>query len=133
MKRVTDINLDDGDLEGIVVDINKNFNLLGAFGSIPIVVVMEQYIYETVFPALTNFFDLKLPIKPKEREFFNRFLEVIMKSVSFCKKPIHYQNSDKLFKMIRKTPQLKESNGDTISNKALTTWLKGNDNSKKAS
>ena len=40
-KRVTDINLDDADLEGIVVDVNKNFNLLGAFGSIPVVVVME--------------------------------------------------------------------------------------------
>jgi hypothetical protein len=74
-----------------VVDINKNFNLLGAFGSVPIVVVMEQYIYEVVFPALSNFFELRLPIKgPKEREFYNKLLEVIMKSVSFCKKPIHY-------------------------------------------
>jgi len=76
IKRAVD-QVDDGDLEGINVDINKNFNLLGAFGSVPIVVVMEQYIYEIVFVALSSFFILRLPIKPNQKEFYHKLLMII--------------------------------------------------------
>jgi len=37
VKRVQQDLVDDDDLENIVVDINKNFNMLTAFGSFPIV------------------------------------------------------------------------------------------------
>jgi len=56
--------MDENNLENIYVDINKNFNMQTAFGSFPIVQLMEKYIYDMVFPALTNFLDLRLPIKP---------------------------------------------------------------------
>ena len=37
---------DEKDLDGIHVDINKNFNMLTAFGSFSIVELMENYIFE---------------------------------------------------------------------------------------
>jgi hypothetical protein len=40
------------DLDGIEVDINKNFNMLTSFGSKPIVNCMEFYIFDVVFPAI---------------------------------------------------------------------------------
>jgi hypothetical protein len=55
---------DDLDLESIEVDINKNFNMATAFGSFPIVQIMEKYIFEVVFPAFGSFFELRLPVKP---------------------------------------------------------------------
>ena len=43
----------DGDLDGIYVDINKNFTMLTSFGSFPVFSILERYVYETVFSALT--------------------------------------------------------------------------------
>jgi len=63
--------IDVDDLENIPVDINKNFNLMTAFGSLPIAILMEYYIFEVVFPGLKNFFDLRLSIKPAQKKFFN--------------------------------------------------------------
>jgi len=48
----------------VFVDINKNFNMLTAFGSSPIVQLMEKYIFEVVFPAIQHYLELRLPIKP---------------------------------------------------------------------
>ena len=58
------------DLDGIYVDINKNFNMLTAFGSIPIVNLMEKYIFEMCFPAISNYFSLRLIINPSDKEIF---------------------------------------------------------------
>lgn len=86
-KRALAMNEEENDdLEKIQVDINKNFNMSTAFGSIPIVELMEAYIFETVFPAVANFFELRLQIKPKETEFFKKLFLIIQKSVSFAKK-----------------------------------------------
>lgn len=57
-------NIEENDLDGIFVDINKNFNILTAFGSFPIVLLFEKYIFDVVYPAITHFFELKIPIKP---------------------------------------------------------------------
>jgi hypothetical protein len=48
------------------VDINKNFNLSTAFGTLPLSVHMEAYVFNQVFVALRHFLDLRLPIKPEE-------------------------------------------------------------------
>ena len=39
-------------MESVVVDINRNFTMLTAFGSMEIVVIMEDYIFNTVYKAL---------------------------------------------------------------------------------
>jgi hypothetical protein len=111
------------DLEKVDVDINKNFNLLTAFGSFPIVVLMEHYVFDIVFPALKNFFDLRLSIKPAQKKFFNQLFVVIQKVVSFSKKDSHFEKSDLLFKTIKKIPQLKEFGGEVLQNKLLTQWI----------
>lgn len=51
------------DLDGIRVDINKNFTMLTSFGSFPILYLIERYIFEQVYVAVEHFFDLRLPIK----------------------------------------------------------------------
>lgn len=68
---------DDDNLEEIVVDINKNFNMLTAFGSFPIVLLMESYIFDVVYPAVMHFFELRLQIKPNEKQFYIKFFAVI--------------------------------------------------------
>lgn len=40
---------EDDDLDGIHVDINKNFTMLTSFGSFPVLYLIEKYIYENVF------------------------------------------------------------------------------------
>ena len=62
------------DLDGINVDINKNFTMLTSFGSFPVLYLIEKYIYENVYLALTHYFNLRLPIKHDQRDFFIKFL-----------------------------------------------------------
>jgi hypothetical protein len=95
---------DENDLEAIQVDINKNFNMLTAFGSLPIVILMEKYIFDFVFPALTHFFNLRLPIKPTQKDFYKKLLIIIQKSVTFAKKDIHFENAKNLFKLVKRIP-----------------------------
>jgi hypothetical protein len=52
------------DLDEIEVDINKNFTMLTSFGSFEVLYLIERYIFEVVFQALTHYFNLRLPIKP---------------------------------------------------------------------
>jgi len=117
---VEDIEVDD--LEKIDVDINKNFNMLTAFGSFPVVILMEYYVFETVFPGLKNFFELRLAIKPAQHDFFNKLFVVIQKVVNYASKEVHFENSRKLFTTIKKIPQLKEFGGESLANQQLTKW-----------
>ena len=64
-------------MESVVVDINRNFTMLTAFGSMEIVVIMEDYIFNTVYKALQSYFILRLPIKPSEKDFYKRLFLVL--------------------------------------------------------
>ena len=59
------------------MDINRNFTMLTAFGSVEIVVIMEDYIFNTVYKALQSYFILRLPIKPTEKDFYKRLFLVL--------------------------------------------------------
>jgi hypothetical protein len=71
------------DLDGIRVDINKNFTMLTSFGSFPILYLIERYIFEQVYVAVEHFFDLRLPIKQKQIEFYQKLFSFIKKSNDF--------------------------------------------------
>jgi hypothetical protein len=43
--------------------------------------------------------------------------------VDYAKKEIHFDNAKDLFKIIKKTPHLKEYGGDSPANKHLTQYL----------
>ena len=104
-KRV--IAMDDGDeedLDGIEVDFNKNFNMLTAFGSQPIVLLMEKYIFDIVFPAIMHYLELKIPIKPDQKDFFLKFFSILQKIVSFCNKDQHFERAKQLFKSVKQYP-----------------------------
>ena len=62
------------DLDGIKVDINKNFTMLTSFGSFPILYLIERYVFESLYSALTQFFSLNLPIKSDFRQFFKKMI-----------------------------------------------------------
>ena len=94
-----------------------------AFGSFPIVVLMEKYIFECVFPAIRYYLNLRLPIKPSEKEFYFKFFALLQKSVTYAKKDIHFENAKELFKDIKKIPQLREFGGENMSNKTLSQWI----------
>lgn len=61
---------EEDDLDGIHVDINKNFTMLTSFGSFPVLYLIEKYIYENVFVALKSYFNLRLAIKQDQEVFF---------------------------------------------------------------
>ena len=63
------------DLDEIEVDINKNFTMLTSFGSFEVLYLIERYMFEVVFLALTHYFNLRLPIKPNQSDFFRLFLD----------------------------------------------------------
>jgi len=77
VKKANVTDIDDNDLENVFVDINKNFNMLTAFGSFPIVQLMEKYIFDHVFPALIHFLNLRLPIKPNQKEFYKKLFVIL--------------------------------------------------------
>lgn len=68
---------EEDDLDGIHVDINKNFTMLTSFGSFPVLYLIEKYIYENVFVALKSYFNLRLSIKPEQEVFFQTFVQLI--------------------------------------------------------
>jgi hypothetical protein len=106
-KRVIADKMGDGeneDLDGINVDINKNFTMLTSFGSFPILYLIEKYIYENVYLALTHYFNLRLPIKQEQREFFARFMGQIQKATNFVNYEHHKQRARDLYKVIKKIP-----------------------------
>ena len=69
-----------------------------------ILYLIERYIFENVFQALTHYFNLRLPIKPKQRDFFKKFLQLIQKATSYCQKELHKDKARELFKTIKKIP-----------------------------
>ena len=68
-----DIQQEQEDLDNIKVNINKNFTMLTSFGSFSILYLIERYIFEIVYQALIHYFDLRLPIKSEQFDFFRKF------------------------------------------------------------
>ena len=79
----------DEDLDGINVDINKNFTMLTSFGSFPILYLIEKYVFEVMYKALDNFFNLILPIKEEMKKDFKKLIGNIQKANNFISKELH--------------------------------------------
>lgn len=92
------------DLDEIEVDINKNFTMLTSFGSFEVLYLIERYIFEVVFQALTHYFNLRLPIKPGQNGDFEKFMTLIKKAMGFVQKDIHKVKALELQKAINKIP-----------------------------
>jgi len=63
--------------------------MLTSFGSFPVLYLIEQYIYENVFLAMKNYFNLRLPVKPDHEKFFDKFIMLISKAANFSTKELH--------------------------------------------
>jgi hypothetical protein len=103
-KRPTDEQNGEEDLDEIKVDINKNFTIMTSFGSFSICYLIERYIFENLFLALTHFFHLNLPIKPDQQPFYGKFLQLILKATNFVVKENHKDCARELFKKIKQIP-----------------------------
>ena len=89
------------DLDEIQVDINKNFTMLTSFGSFSILYLIERYIFDTLYQALAHYFNLNLPIKNDQHEFYKKLLSLILRATNFVMKETHKDKSRELFKMIK--------------------------------
>lgn len=78
--------------------------MLTSFGSFPVLYLIERYIFENVYLALTHYFNLRLPIKPKQKEFFKKFMSLIQKATNYVQKDFHKEKARELFKTIKKIP-----------------------------
>ena len=47
---------------GVMVDVSKNFNFVTNFGTSKISLLMQEYIFEGILPALTSFISLRIPL-----------------------------------------------------------------------
>ena len=112
----------DQNVYNIKVDINKNFNMLTAFGSFPMVELMEHYVFDVCYPALKNFFICNMPIKGDQESFYKVLFQFIQKITSFAKKNKHFENAQELFKVIKEQHQLKKFGTESMDNKQLRAW-----------
>ena len=107
------------DLDEIQVDINKNFTMLTSFGSFSILYLIERYIFDTLYQALSHYFNLNLPIKMDQHEFYKKLLSLILRATNFVVKETHKDKARELFKIIKNIPQLKNLGGDDMHCKHL--------------
>lgn len=63
--------------------------MLTSFGSFPILYLIERYVFESLYSALTQFFGLGLPIKPDLRSFFKKLIGLIQKASNYAVKENH--------------------------------------------
>ena len=75
----------------IRVDINKNFNMVTAFGSFPISEHMDEYVFKAAFPSLTHYFFLRFPIKKEDQEKYQKLINAIQRATTFAKKDWHFE------------------------------------------
>lgn len=75
-----------------------------SFGSFSILYLIERYIFENLYSALTHFFHLNLPIKPDQHDFYRQFLALILKATNFVVKDNHKDFARELFKKIKQIP-----------------------------
>jgi hypothetical protein len=54
---------------------------------------MEKYIFDVVFPATQHYLELKIPIKPDQKDFFVKFFSMLQKIVSFASKDSHFESA----------------------------------------
>ena len=62
---------------------------------------MEKYIFDVVFPAVQHYLELKIPIKPEQKDFICKFFVILQKIVSFASKDQHFESAKQLFKSIK--------------------------------
>lgn len=94
----------DENYDKLEVNINSNFNMLTAFGSFPIVQLMEKHIFEIMFPAIKHYFNLRLPIKQEQIQDYDKFFVMLQRAVSFAKKDSHFEASRDLFQALKGFP-----------------------------
>jgi len=93
--------------------------MLTSFGSFPVLYLIERYVFESVFHALIDYFNLKMPIKMEYRNFFKKLISLIQKATNYVVKEQHKIYARELFKVIKKIPGLKDLGGDQIHSKNL--------------
>ena len=72
-----------------------------------------------MYEAITNFFSLRLEIKPKQRDFYKNFLSLVLKSMSYCSKEDQFKNADEMLKVLNKITVLQEINGGKFESKEI--------------
>ena len=50
-------------VQQIQVDVSKNFDFVTNFGRFKISTLMNEYVFEGIFPCLKEFLNLRLPMK----------------------------------------------------------------------
>lgn len=111
------------DLDSVPVDITRNFSIVTSQGCFSMHYLIERYIFEDVYPALTHYFSLRLPIKGEAAEkFYRDFFLKMQKATTFVHKPLHKENANALFVTVKKSlsqDQLKNLGADCLQNKSL--------------
>lgn len=79
-------------INGVQVDVNKNFTFTTAFGKFKVSELMTKYVFEEVFPSMQEFLNLRLLMKEDQSEKVQKLLKLLFLSVPYKTKPIHEKN-----------------------------------------
>lgn len=86
------------------VDINKNFKLHNCFGSVPIMDLYAKYIYESMIPCLTEFFELRLKMNEGQTQVIKKIIKNFTRLSHYARNKIHIRNVNNMFKTLWKIP-----------------------------
>lgn len=106
--------------QNINVDVSKNFDFVTNFGTSKISTLMQEYIFEGVFPSLTAFISLRLHMSKQRTELMRKLLKLCFMCVNFKSKPIHETNIVAIIVEIRNSHVLNEiANSMSLNSAAL--------------
>lgn len=88
--------------------MSKNFDFVTNFGRFKISTLMQEYVFEGIFPCLKEFFNLRLPMKADQKELVRRVLKLCMMCVNFKSKPIHEKIIMNFINDVRNNPILSD-------------------------
>lgn len=93
-------------INGVQVDVNKNFTFTTAFGKFKVSELMTKYVFEEVFPSMEAFLNLRLLMKEDQAEKVQKLLKLLFLSVPYKTKPIHEKNIQQFVRTIKTIPAL---------------------------
>lgn len=93
-------------IEAIQVDVNKNFDLVTAFGKFKISELMQTYVFDGIFPAIIEFFRMRLSLKGEQRSKIGKLLKCLGLCCRYPSKSSHEKRIQELLREIRANAQI---------------------------
>ena len=90
------------------MDLTSNFQVKDPFSSRSIKELLEQYVFEAVFPTLSQLFSSRVSVGKEFEDQLKNIISLVNKIHTYSNEKAHVANSAALFRTIKKVPHLHE-------------------------